>query len=189
MAYKNKANGFYSNHHLAGNTWEYNSASENRSNYEMKNRHSNTAEGAYDVPGYNHILRHNVSWNYRDKGHVTNYDPETCIMTNNSFLPQDSAFTVTAGMFVSTDISGLIVKRNADGTLPEINFMRGREGSAPAKRQMGWCWDETETDAIQPAQCATTDNGVIYDMAGKAVRTISRSGIYIRNNKKIFFNK
>lgn len=190
LAYKNKANGFYSNHHLAGNTWEYNSASDNWANYEMKNRYDNTAEGAYDVPGYGHVLRHNVSWIYHNnKEHINNYDAETCTMENNSFLPQDSAFTVTAGMFVSTDISELIVKRNADGTLPEINFMRGKKDSALAKRQMGWCWDETETDAIQSAQCATTGNGVIYNMAGNVVRTISRPGIYIRNNKKFFFNK
>lgn len=189
LAYKNKANGFYSNHHLAGNTWEYNSASENRSNYEMVNRYANTAEGAYDVPGYNHVLRHNVSWEYRDKGHLTNYDTETCTMENNSFLPEDSAFTVTADMFVSTDVAGLIVKRNADGTLPEIQFMRGRENSAPANRQMGWQWEEAAPNTIQPVRYGPTNDGILYDLTGRVVDKVTRPGIYIRNNKKVFLKR
>ena len=75
------------------------------------------------MDGYNHVLRHNVSWTYRDKGHVTNYDKATCTFENNSFLPQTTAFTVTADMFVSTSPADMVVKRNADGTLPEGTLM------------------------------------------------------------------
>ena len=189
MAYKNKANGFYSNHHMGGNRWEYNSASENRSNYEMLNRHSNSAAGAYDVPGYNHVLRNNVSWKYRDKGHVTNYDTETCVMENNSFLPADSSFTVTTDMFVNTDVAELVIERNTDGTLPKIIFMRGSEGSILAKRRMGWCWDETETSGI----CETLKGNEpyrlldqnIYDMTGTPIVYKAKPGIYIKNGQKV----
>lgn len=187
LAYKNKANGFYSNHHLAGNLWEFNSASENRSNYEMKNRHSNSADGAYDVPGYNHTLRHNVSWEYRDKGHITNYDPETCTFVNNSFLPTDSAFSVTTGMFVSNSVADLILSRNAEGILPEIPFMCGKKGHLIAKRQMGWKWEETTIDAIKQTECKqpqTFIDQTIYDMSGKPVKQMARRGIYIKNRQK-----
>ena len=188
MAYRNKSNGFYSNHHLAGNTWEYNTASNNRSNFEMLNRKSTEADGAYDVDGYNHVLRHNVSWTYRDKGHVTNYDKATCTFENNSFLPQTTAFTVTADMFVSTSPADMVVKRNSDGTLPTMRFLKGKKGKLLAERNIGWTWDE-ETSAIEQPRADNDDNGNIqgriYDLSGKPLKEIGRQGMYIVNGNKI----
>ena len=139
LAYRNKAHGFYANHHLAGNTWENNTSCGNRSNYNMLNR-KNTFE-AIDVPGYDHSLANNVSWTFTDAslgGHLINIDPERITLTNNSFAPSVSSVEVTAEMFVSTSVSLLFTRRLPDGRLPSIDFLRGKAGTILEERQMGW---------------------------------------------------
>ena len=130
LAYRNKAHGFYANHHLAGNTWENNTSCGNRSNYNMLNR-KNTFE-AIDVPGYDHSLANNVSWTFTDAslgGHLINIDPDRITLTNNSFAPSVSSVEVTAEMFVSTSVSLLFTRRLPDGRLPSIDFLRGKAGT------------------------------------------------------------
>lgn len=139
LAYRNKAHGFYANHHLAGNTWENNTSCGNRSNYNMLNR-KNTFE-AIDVPGYDHSLANNVSWTFTDAslgGHLVNIDPDRVTLTNNSFAPSVSSVEVTAEMFVSTSVSLLFTRRLPDGRLPSIDFLRGKAGTILEERQMGW---------------------------------------------------
>lgn len=139
LAYRNKAHGFYANHHLAGNTWENNTSCGNRSNYNMLNR-KNTFE-AIDVPGYDHSLANNVSWTFTDVslgGHLINIDPDRVTLTNNSFAPSVSSVEVTAEMFVSTSVSLLFTRRLPDGRLPSIDFLRGKAGTILEERQMGW---------------------------------------------------
>lgn len=139
LAYRNKAHGFYANHHLAGNTWENNTSCGNRSNYNMLNR-KNTFE-AIDVPGYYHSLANNVSWTFTDAslgGHLINIDPDRVTLTNNSFAPSVSSVEVTAEMFVSTSVSLLFTRRLPDGRLPSIDFLRGKAGTILEERQMGW---------------------------------------------------
>lgn len=139
LAYRNKAHGFYANHHLAGNTWENNTSCGNRSNYNMLNR-KNTFE-AIDVPGYDHSLANNVSWTFTDAslgGHLINIDPDRITLTNNSFAPSVSSVEVTAEMFVSTSVSLLFTRRLPDGRLPSIDFLRGKAGTILEERQMGW---------------------------------------------------
>ena len=139
LAYRNKAHGFYANHHLAGNTWENNTSCGNRSNYNMLNR-KNTFE-AIDVPGYDHSLANNVSWTFTDAslgGHLINIDPDRVTLTNNSFAPSVSSVEVTAEMFVSTSVSLLFTRRLPDGRLPSIDFLRGKVGTILEERQMGW---------------------------------------------------
>lgn len=139
LAYRNKAHGFYANHHLGGNTWENNTSCGNRSNYNMLNR-KNTFE-AIDVPGYDHSLANNVSWTFTDAslgGHLINIDPDRITLTNNSFAPSVSSVEVTAEMFVSTSVSLLFTRRLPDGRLPSIDFLRGKAGTILEERQMGW---------------------------------------------------
>lgn len=139
LAYRNKAHGFYANHHLAGNTWENNTSCGNRSNYNMLNR-KNTFE-AIDVPGYDHSLANNVSWTFTDAslgGHLINIDLDRITLTNNSFAPSVSSVEVTAEMFVSTSVSLLFTRRLPDGRLPSIDFLRGKAGTILEERQMGW---------------------------------------------------
>ena len=143
VAYRNKANGIYSNHHLGGSRWENYSSWENRANYNMVNRKSE--KEVVDVPGYGHQLTGNVSYTYTDinrGGHLVNCDMLRSELHNNSFAPADSAITVTGDMFVSTNPEDLFLHRDADGNLPRMDFLRAKTGTPIALRHQGWAWEE-----------------------------------------------
>ena len=70
LAYRNKANGFYANHHVVtGGNWYNNNAYRNGTNYNMlsqqitKSTKTNN-DTTLDCPGINHILRNNLSFRY-----------------------------------------------------------------------------------------------------------------------------
>lgn len=184
IAYRNKSQGFYSNHHLGGSIWEYNSSWQNRANYNMVNRKSE--EEAVDVAGYGHTLRSNVSYTYTDKskgGHLTNCDATLCTLENNSFAP--TSISVTATMFVSTDAREFFLPRDTNGILPEISFMKAKRGSVLAIRQMGWAWEESDDNSISIIQSHknTTTDTTVYNLNGQRTATPS-CGVYIRNGQK-----
>jgi len=125
MSYRNKANGFYANHHVtAGNYWYNNTAYRNATNYNMlskkviKSPTTNT-DSAIDVPGFNHVLHNNLS--FRTNRDTVNLG--TCNITNNSFTPL-SGVTVDVSDFVSTDEALLIAPRQLNGNLPDNGFLR-----------------------------------------------------------------
>lgn len=154
VAFRNKAHGLYSNHHMGGCRWENNSSWYNRSNYNMVNRKSN--EEAVDVPGYGHILKNNVSFTFTDSskgGHLINCDASQCTIENNSFAPSETSFSVTADMFVSTAASTLFAARDAEGNLPKMDFMRAKAGSILEEKR----WDGVMTpQSLQPSHSCTT---------------------------------
>ena len=81
------------------------------------------------MPGYGHILKHNVSFTFTDSlsgGHLINYDADQCIIEDNTFAPAETAVEVSAAMFVPTDPVTLFTPRDADGNLPEMVFLRVR---------------------------------------------------------------
>lgn len=60
LAVRNKSNGFYANHHLAGSYWYNNTAYLNASNFNMLNRKAaNSTDYLTDVPGYDHVMKTN----------------------------------------------------------------------------------------------------------------------------------
>ncbi|HEX6848288.1 MAG TPA: hypothetical protein VF144_15000 [Chitinophagaceae bacterium] len=124
LAVMNKVNGFYSNHHLEGSDWYNNSAYQNGNNFNMLNRNAKTeADYLKDGPGYNHVIKNNISFSPRSAGNdITNYDPSRNIIEHNSFLNKE--ITVTAGDFLSLDTALLTAPRKPDGSLPEIDFMK-----------------------------------------------------------------
>jgi hypothetical protein len=127
ISVRNKASGFYSNHHLAGNDWYNNSAYLNNSNFNMANRESPQIANIW-VNGYDHVLKNNLS--YRPFGfgsHTAYLDTAQNTAENNSF---DLPITLTDADFVSLDHSLLSAPRNPDGSLPDIDFMRPAPGSA-----------------------------------------------------------
>ena len=186
VAFRNKSHGLYSNHHLGGCRWEYNSSWYNRSNYNMVNRKSN--EENVDVPGYSHILRNNVSFTFTDAskgGHLINCDAVQCILENNTFAPAESAVSVTADMFVSTDASTLFAERDAEGNLPEMNFMRAKAGSVLAERNLGWATASSETSIPIVNNQPNQSDALICNLAGMRVSANGLTkGIYIKQGKK-----
>ena len=132
LAYRNKANGFYANHHVVtGGNWYNNTAYRNGTNYNMlsqqitKSTKTNN-DTTLDCPGINHILRNNLSFRYSSQTEVTNLG--TSVNTNNSFT-SGSGVTVDANDFLSTDEALLIADRQADGSLPNVNFLKLKSGS------------------------------------------------------------
>lgn len=124
IAVRNKANGFYANHHLAGNDWFNNSAYQNIDNFNMVNRESPEIDNIW-FPGYDHVLTNNLSYNPRNL-HISWIDTALSDQTNNSFnLP----INLSASDFVSVEESLLTAPRNADGSLPDITFLFPAEGS------------------------------------------------------------
>ncbi len=123
----NKSSGFYANHHLGGNHWYNNTAYYNWPNFNMLNRR---ADYQADVPGYDHVLRNNVSYLTRsDREHhlITDIDLEKSTVDHNSFL--NPAITLTAADFVSLDMTLLTLPRQPNGALPDTDFMRPTPGS------------------------------------------------------------
>ncbi len=126
MAYRNKANGFYANHHTeTGGYWYNNTAYRNSTNYNMLSQKiTSESTTAIDCPGIRHILRNNVSFKTsKDTANMGSSD-----MIYNTFTPK-AGITVSAADFLSTDESLLISPRQANGSLPDVAFLKLKAGS------------------------------------------------------------
>ncbi len=132
MAYRNKSNGFYANHHVqTGSYWYNNTAYRNAKNYNMLSQRITKslitgADTTLDCQGFNHILKNNISYKYSSSGDTLNIG--TSVNTYNSFSP-DISVTVDAKDFVSTDESLLVSDRQVDGSLPNVEFLKLKAGS------------------------------------------------------------
>lgn len=116
LAVRNKANGFYSNHHINGSDWFNNKAYRNSTNFNMLNR---MKDNVTDVPGYAHNLQNNIS--YKGGKEVQNIDTAACTLINNYF---DVSHALTDADFISLDETLLIAPRKPDGSLPDNSFMK-----------------------------------------------------------------
>ncbi len=127
----NKANGFYTNHHLGGVKFDHNSAYKNGgNNYNFVCRKGASLSDAVDVDGYGHIVTHNISYNSTKP--VGNIDLSKCTLEDNSFTYTGSAWendALTDADFYSLSQSELTAARNTDGSLTVINFMRLKDPS------------------------------------------------------------
>jgi hypothetical protein len=140
--YRNKANGFYSNHHVtAGNSFYNNTAYRNSTNYNMlsqkvmKSPYSG-ADTSVDCPGFNHILHNNLSF----KTNRDTLNMGSCNFAYNSFTP-GSGVTVDASDFMSTDEALLTAPRGSDGSLPVNDFLRLKSTSDLIDKGMGLGFD------------------------------------------------
>lgn len=122
LAVKNKQSGFYANHHLEGNYWQNNTAYLNKRNYNMLNCVAlNPTDFGTDGPGWNHEMVNNLGFRAISE-ELTNIDKSRCILKNNYFdLTQ---ITISAADFLSLDEKLLMAPRQADGSLPDIDFLK-----------------------------------------------------------------
>lgn len=121
LAVRNKANGFYSNHHTGGSNWYNNSAYRNGGNYNMLNRLKDTAQ---DVPGFGHVMYNNLG--YKGGKEILQLDISKCTLSNNYFYMN---LTATEADFISLDEKLLTAPRKPDGSLPDTGFMQLQPGS------------------------------------------------------------
>lgn len=126
IAVRNKQSGFYSNHHLNGSNWLYNSAYKNKRNFNMLNRKEVNAENfKTDAPGWSHLLIGNFG--YRAAvSELTEIDESMCNLKENSF----NSDKITDLDFISLDEKLLMAPRQADGSLPKNNFLKLKPTSA-----------------------------------------------------------
>jgi hypothetical protein len=125
LAVGNKNQGFYANHHLGGIDFYNNTAYLNPNNYNMLNRDSTVLAPAADVDGYGHTVKNNVS--YKPKwSHITRINSSLCDVSNNSFT---LSLSLTDADFASVNLSELVAPRQADGSLPDIGFLKPSAGS------------------------------------------------------------
>ena len=121
LAVRNKASGFYSNHHTGGSNWYNNSAYRNAVNYNMLNRLRDTI---LDVPGFDHIMYNNLG--FKGGRETQNIDPAKNTLARNYF---DLNLVAKEADFLSLDERLLTAPRKPDGSLPDIKFMQLHAGS------------------------------------------------------------
>ncbi len=160
IAARNKASGFYANHHLAGNYWYNNSAYQNSVNFNMLNRPSRDDADNIDGNGYDHVLINNLS---HIKGfasrHFAYIDTSKNTLETNSWELNTS---LSDSDFESLDIDLLTAPRKEDGSLPDVDFMRPTEGSkiVNAGTDIGFVFLSTAPDlgAIETSYTTSVSN-------------------------------
>ena len=122
LAVRNKANGFYANHHPGGIDWLNNTAFRNGTNFNLLGR---LRDNRTDIPGIGHRLRNNLS--FQSKRDLSNLDAQQSDARANSF---DLPVKVEAKDFANLDETELVQPRGEDGSLPRIHFLHLAPGSA-----------------------------------------------------------
>ncbi len=121
LAVRNKANGFYSNHHTGGSDWINNTAFNNPIDFNMLCR---LPDNKTDIDGIGHKLRNNLA--YKGKTLLARYAPGKNDESHDSFLMD---LQITDKDFLSVDEKELILPRKPNGDLPDIAFMHLAPGS------------------------------------------------------------
>lgn len=122
LAVRNKQSGFYANHHLEGNYWYNNTAYKNKRNFNMLNCVAlNETDFATDGPGWNHTLANNLGFAATTE-ELTNIDKTRCTLNTNYF--DMNSVTVNSADFLSVDENLLTAEREADGNLPNNDFLK-----------------------------------------------------------------
>lgn len=106
VAFLNKVNGFYSNHHPVANIYLNNTAFSNGTDFNMLSINSGGG------PIYLGILRNNIAYRGRLTADMTGVDSK-----NNSW---DGPMALTDADFQSLSVTGWDAPRKADGSLPDL---------------------------------------------------------------------
>ncbi len=123
VAALNKSSGFYANHHPGGCDWENNSAWGNTVNFNFLGRDFSAQKS---VPGGGHRISGNLSSGAR-RQELANLDQERSELRDNVFGG------LSARDFESVDVAELAAPRKEDGSLPEMRFMKRRDGRPAAE--------------------------------------------------------
>ena len=123
LTVRNRANGFYANHHLDGQVWLNNTAYRNSTDFNMLCS-TNNSSSAGDVPGFNQVMKNNLG--FKGSTELANLNQSASDVTFNFFtLP----VTVSSNDFMTLDESLLTAPRQTNGDLPYIAFAQLASGS------------------------------------------------------------
>ena len=113
VAFDNRVQGFYANHHPGGIDWINNTAFDNPKGFDLLNDVDPTNWPA------DHFLHNNISY-----GNNTNLANANQSLIDDEFNTWNAGFNAAAVDFVSLSSAGVDGPRQADGTLPEIDFLK-----------------------------------------------------------------
>jgi hypothetical protein len=116
LAVRNKASGFYANHHLTGGDWSFNTAYRNSNDFNFLMR---PADNSREIDGVGHRVTANLS--FRGLRDVVKIEVARCELRDNAFATERK---FTDASFESVDDSVLTGPRQADGSLPKVAFLR-----------------------------------------------------------------
>ncbi len=206
IAFYNKSNGFYANHHLGGCLWLNNTAMWNWQNYDMTNRkEANQTGTATNVDGYGHILRRNVSFapmdgSNKEARHFSTIDSTKCVLDANVIAESADFLNATRLSYTKLAQIALCHPRQANGELPNVSFLRVAVSSPLYDANQGaifenlpFIYDNTEDDQPEGPATEITATPTINEAAGGAWYTIlgqpvaqpQPGGVYIQKGKKI----
>jgi hypothetical protein len=121
LAWKNVAAGFYANHSSGGNDWYDNTSYSNGTQYNMLASDPNDSSVTIILTGDKvHRMRNNIGFPNKNSN-MNGVD--------TAFNTWDLGITPAAGDFASVDDAGFMGPRQADGSLPALDFMRLRAQS------------------------------------------------------------
>jgi len=116
LAWGNVASGFYANHSSGGNTWYNNTSYKNGTQYNMLASDPNDSNTIIILMGDKvHIMRNNIGYPNKNTN-MTGVDT-----ASNSW---DLMLTPADGDFLSVSDADFKGPRQADGSLPNIDFMK-----------------------------------------------------------------
>jgi parallel beta-helix repeat protein len=145
----NGTNGFDANFQIGtGANWYHNTAYNNPTNFNMQSRGEHIMADIWSVPGYGARLINNLSFK-SGIADIANINTARSAVYHNSWQMD---LGLTDGDFLSLDVNELIRPRNADGSLPDVSFMRPSLGSNIIDQ--GVRITETTTDQIDPLSSA-----------------------------------
>jgi len=125
VAWKNYAAGFYANHSAGGNNWFNNTAWQNGTAFNLLasswDDSGNRTDGVTLTGSKVHVLRNNIGHPNKN-ANMTGADSK-----NNTW---DLSLVPATSDFASVDDAGFKGSRKADGSLPEINFLKLKTGSS-----------------------------------------------------------
>jgi hypothetical protein len=135
VAWGCKASGFYANHSAGGNTWYNNTAYKNGTQFNMlastwsaPNGGGTRTDGVSLTGAKAHILRNNIGFPNDNQYIGATYG------TDSQFNTWDLNITPKDGDFLSTTVptpgTGILGPRQADGSPPNVDFLKLAAGSA-----------------------------------------------------------
>ncbi len=118
LSFNNRVQGFYANHHPGGNIWLNNTAFGNSRGFDL------LADIEPATWPADHFLRNNISFS-----NGTNLSNATQSDIDDEFNTWNTGFSATSGDFLSLSAAGVDGPRQADGGLPQLDFLRLALGS------------------------------------------------------------
>ncbi|MBR2059011.1 MAG: hypothetical protein IJ982_08910 [Fibrobacter sp.] len=227
-AWKNKATGFYANYTGVGSKWLNNTSYMNKDREfamasTLFDSEGNRIAEVAPLTGDNaHVLKNNIAfpnknsqvgvcWEYIPSQNIDHYvecpagENNTwnlkLDLTEDDFVSLDDPSMTVTGEDLST-IAGILGPRNADGSLPDVGFLKLKKGSraidkgedlgfpfvgeAPDLGAFEYGMSSSSVASIAmprngylPGLHATRGAAIVFDLQGRHIRTIKVPGTYI----------